>query len=179
MTRQEDDDDRELFRRAMSGVIPLEHDLAPADDRPRPAPVPEMRRRDDQQVLVDMMSDGYEELDIQPGDELHFCRPGIQHSVYRKLRQGQFRLEAELDLHGLTADEARRILVEFLLDARAQRLRHVRIIHGKGLRSDQRGPVLKARVNKWLRQREDVLAFTSARPVDGGTGAVYVLLKRS
>ncbi|MGH8503098.1 MAG: Smr/MutS family protein, partial [Gammaproteobacteria bacterium] len=113
----------------------------------------------------------------QPGDALQYCRPGVRKTVMRKLKKGQYRVGAELDLHGLSARSAQAALTGFIQDARAADTRCVRIIHGKGRRSSNRGPVIKPLAGAWLRRREDVLAFCSARPVDGGTGALYVLLK--
>jgi DNA-nicking Smr family endonuclease len=107
-----------------------------------------------------------------------YARPGLQRTVMRRLRRGDYRIGAELDLHGMTADAARGELARFLREAIGRELRCVRIIHGKGLGSEGRGPVLKPRVARWLRQRDDVLAYCSARPADGGTGALYVLLRR-
>ena len=129
------------------------------------------------QVLQDSLSDEYDPGDIEAGDELIFSRPGIQRSVLRKLRRGQPGIEKELDLHGLTVDEARTALASFLHNCKAQGIRCARIIHGKGHSSHQQRPVLKGKINSWLRQKDEVLAFCSARPIDGGTGAVYVLLK--
>ncbi|MBK9130567.1 MAG: Smr/MutS family protein [Gammaproteobacteria bacterium] len=110
--------------------------------------------------------------------ELDYTRPGLQHGVMRKLRRGQFPVDAELDLHGMTATIARRELYAFLERCRTAAARCVLIIHGKGLSTPDRRPVLKSGVNAWLRQRDDVLAFCSARPRDGGTGALYVLLRK-
>jgi DNA-nicking Smr family endonuclease len=115
---------------------------------------------------------------VQPGDELQFRRPGVPEDVLRALRRGRFRVQDETDLHGLNASEATAHLARFLRAARARDLRCVRIIHGKGLRSGARGPVLKNTVNALLRRAEAVLAFASARPTDGGTGATLVLLER-
>lgn len=157
---------------------PLHHDRIPPA-RNTPPPIPRQRLADEQQVLEDMLSDSVDPEDMETGDELMFCRAGIQNSVLRKLRRGQYSVGAELDLHGLTVSEAKQALTEFLHHARAHNLRCVRIIHGKGNGSLQRRPVLKGKVNHWLPQRAEVLAFCSARAVDGGTGAVYVLLKRS
>ena len=105
-------------------------------------------------------------------------RGGLQQRVLRKLRRGQFAIEAELDLHGYIVPEAREALAVFLRDAQLTGKRCVRIIHGKGLGAEGRLPVLKIKVNSWLRQKDQVLAFCSTRPQDGGTGAVYVLLKK-
>ena len=143
-----------------------------------PLPLPVKRIEDEQQVLQDMLSDPEEPELVETGDELFFARAGLQHNVLRKLRRGQYSIGAELDLHGMTVVEARQQLAAFLQAARQRNVRCVRIIHGKGNGSLQRRPILKGKVNHWLQQRDEVLAFASARPVDGGTGAVYVLLKR-
>ncbi len=114
---------------------------------------------------------------MQPGDTLSYVQSGIQKQVFRKLKRGQYSIEAELDLHGLTRDEAQQQLNEFILEVRERGMRCVRIIHGKGYGSSNHGPVIKPLVNQWLRKRNEILAVCSARPVDGGTGAVYVLIK--
>ena len=112
------------------------------------------------------------------GDEISFRRDGVQDGVMRKLKRGEYRVEDVCDLHGLRVDEAKAHLREFLAAAHARQLRCVRIIHGKGKGSGPRGPVLKTAVNTILRKAGPVLAFTSARRVDGGTGAINVLLSR-
>jgi DNA-nicking Smr family endonuclease len=110
-------------------------------------------------------------------DELSFHRPGVRTQELRRLRRGLYPIEQELDLHGLSQAAARDNLAEFLVQNRDAGRRCVKIIHGKGYRSGARGPILKIAVNSWLRRHADVMAFTSARPIDGGTGAVYVLLR--
>jgi DNA-nicking Smr family endonuclease len=170
------DDDIRLFREA---VGPVRHvsDGRHRHEPPPPPPVPSQRRLDEQQVLRELLSDGIDPADLETGEELLYLRPGLPHALLRRLRRGQFSVGPALDLHGLTADEARCALSGFLQDARRSGARCVRIIHGKGNRSRLGRPVLKQKVSHWLRQRDEVLAFCSARPVDGGTGAVYVLLK--
>jgi DNA-nicking Smr family endonuclease len=170
------DDDRALFRNAVKGAHPIACDQAPRPGR-KPRPIPLQSQADDRQVVNDLLADPIDTADVETGEELLFARPGLQHTVLRKLRRGQYRLDAELDLHGLTAAEARQALAAFLTDCRRHGARNVRIIHGKGLGSFNREPVLKAKVAHWLRQRDEVLAYCSARPVDGGTGAVYALLR--
>lgn len=113
----------------------------------------------------------------ETGDELLYKKPGIQDKVFRKLRRGQIAVAAELDLHGYTVLHARDSLSDFLQECVTRNRRCVRIIHGKGLRSGQGRPTIKSRIGKWLQQRQEVLAYCSARQVDGGTGAIYVLLK--
>lgn len=171
-------DDKQLFRELMGDVQPLIHDkVEPVRKRPRP--IPRKHEEDERQVLIDMMSDEMDIDEVDAGEELLFVRPGIQHKSFRKLRLGHFSTESELDLHGMSVEMARITLARYLLECQERERRCIRIIHGKGLGSaTHRGPVLKNMVNKWLRQRKEVLAFCSALPRDGGTGAVYVLLKR-
>ena len=169
--------DRELFRQAVNDVRPLSHDrVKPYKNQPKAVPI--QSKIDEHQVLADMMSDHFEPLDLQTGEELHFVRTGMQSRVVRKLKRGQYKIEAELDLHGLNVEAARNAVHAFLSFCQEEDRRCVRIIHGKGLSSRHKGPVLKKMVNRWLQQRKEVLAFTSALPHHGGTGAIYVLLKK-
>jgi DNA-nicking Smr family endonuclease len=112
------------------------------------------------------------------GEELlSYRKAGVRDQVARRLRRGQYPVESEIDLHGLSQAHARTELADFIAESVAAGLRCVRVIHGKGMRSGERGAVLKSAVNDWLRRDFDVVAFTSARPIDGGAGAVYVLLR--
>ena len=179
MSESSDDhnDAKRLFRQAMANVRPLKSDrVSPFRKRPRPRPTQTLREQ--QRVMQDMLSDPVDPADLETGEELFFCRDGLQHGLLKRLRRGQFRVERELDLHGKTSLEARHLLAEFLKRCTRDGARVVRVIHGKGLGSHNKIPVLKGKVSYWLRQRDEVLAFCSARPIDGGTGAVYVLLKR-
>lgn len=178
MSPTSDDEDLRVFRDAVRDVKPLEHETALAD-RPRPRPQARFSRADRQAVLMESLTADLADPSVGSGDELIFQRPGVQDSVVRKLRRGHYRVQAELDLHGLTVAEAKQALREFLADAVVHHARCVRIIHGKGLRSGHRGPVLKGAVSGVLRRMGVVLAYVSARQVDGGTGAVYVLLSPS
>lgn len=166
-----------LFRDAVSGIRRLRQDKI-GPHRRTLKPYPQQRHQDEQQALLESLAPPFIEADIEVGDELLFSRNGVQNSVLRKLRRGQYRNEAELDLHRLTATQAHKALVEFIFHSRRRHLRCVRIIHGKGLSSKDQRPVLKGKVNHWLQQWDDVLAFCSARQCDGGTGATYVLLRR-
>jgi len=134
------------------------------------------RRADEAQVLADSLALDAAELDVESGDELSYRREGVAASALRRLRRGEYAVLDELDLHGMTQDEARVALGGFLAEAAQHGRRCVRIIHGKGRGSGHRGPVLKSAVNRWLRRHGDVRAFCSARRNDGGTGALYVLL---
>ena len=172
-----DKEDLSLFREAVSGIRRLSHDKI-GPQRRKLKPYPQQRRQDEQQALIESLGPLPPAADIEIGDELLFSRNGIQNSVMRKLRRGQYRIEAELDLHRLTAKQAHAALAEFIFHSRRRQLRCIRVIHGKGLSSKDQRPVLKGGVNQWLRQWDDVLAFCSARQCDGGTGATYVLLRR-
>lgn len=173
----DDPEDAGLFRRMIGPVEPVRHDRVDQAP-PRPVARPRSSEADERQALQDMLSDYFEPAELETGEELYHRQPGIQHATVRKLRRGQYRIGAVLDLHGMNVAAARASLVGFLQQAQRERLGCVRIIHGKGNRSRHKGPVLKTKVNHWLRQRKDVLAFCSAPPNDGGTGAVYVLLRR-
>jgi len=175
VTRKPDADELQAFRDAVRDVRPLGAEPR-VIHRERPRPRAAFRRRDEVAVLEESVRLTAAELEVEAGDELSFRRGGVQDGVMRKLRRGQYRVEAEIDLHGLTLPEARQELRAFLARAIAQRLRCIRIVHGKGLRSGPRGPVLKNAVNLVLRRTDAVLAFSSARQVDGGTGALYALL---
>ncbi len=170
-------EDIALFRAEVGDVKPLPYDRHVPAIAP-PAPRARWTRADEQEVLELLAEGDFDPGSLESGEALSFARSGLQHQLLRKLGRGQFRIGAELDLHGLTVPLARAALGEFLHDCRARDIRCVRIVHGKGLNSHLRGPVLKTKVNRWLAQRDEVLAFCSARPVDGGSGAVYVLLKR-
>jgi DNA-nicking Smr family endonuclease len=175
-----DDKDHEsrVFREAMRGVRRLERPAAPRRVAPKPPPKARFTRADQKEVLRESLEGPIDEATLSTGDELSFRRDHVPESVITRLRRGQFVIGDEIDLHGMTAVEARLALREFVAAARKKRMGCVRVIHGKGRRSGPRGPVLKNVVNQWLRRTEDVLAFASARAVDGGSGAVYVLLSK-
>ena len=173
--RKPAEEDTRLFREAMRGVRPLDHPPR-VTHRRKPKPKARFRRRDEVEVLAASLELSESQLDVETGESLNFRRPGVQDTVLRKLRRGQYRIESEIDLHGLTLREAKAELRVFLARAIARQLRCVRIVHGKGLGSGPRGPVLKHAVNGLLQRTDRVVAFCSARPVDGGTGAIYVLL---
>jgi DNA-nicking Smr family endonuclease len=171
----EADDDAQLFRAAVRGVKPLGVP-AVVPQAPKARPRARFTRADRMAVLRESLEAPAADAEVGSGEELAFHRPEIQIAVMRRLRRGEYRVQREIDLHGFTVAEAKQALREFLADALEQQLRCVRIIHGKGLRSGNRGPVLKSAVSAVLKRTGAVLAFVSARQVDGGTGAVYVLL---
>jgi len=174
---EHDSEERSLFRKAAAGARPMAQDRA-RPHRRGPKPIPKQRQRDEREVIESLLSHAYEPSEVESGEELLFARSGLQHSVLRKLRRGHYAVEAHLDLHGQTVAQAREAVSRFLHEARAIGKRCVRIVHGKGKSSTGKLPVLKGKVNAWLRQRDAVLAFSSCPPTDGGTGAVYVLLRR-
>ena len=169
------DEDRELFRSAVRDVRPLGHPKR-APEREKRRPRAALRRADEAAVLADSLRLDAADLDVESGDELVYRREGVPESVLRRLRRGEYAVRDEIDLHGMTQDEARGALAAFLADAVHHGHRCLRVIHGKGLGSGHRGPVLKSGVNRWLRRHGAVRAFCSARRNDGGTGALYVLL---
>jgi DNA-nicking Smr family endonuclease len=171
-----DDEEARLFREAVRDVKPLPSDDVPVANRRRPEPRARFSRADRHAVLLESMTEDPADPELAAGDELVYRRAGVPMSVLRKLRRGQYRVQAEIDLHGLTVVEAKQALRQFLANALDRQIRCVRIVHGKGLRSGHRGPVLKGAVSAVLRRLGAVVAYVSARQVDGGTGAVYVLL---
>lgn len=168
-----------LFEQAVQGARPLKGRKRHPAARKPPPPVAASRKRDERLVLDESLEDAVPEAELETGDELSFRREGVRLDRFRKLRRGEFAIQDQIDLHGLNSREARAYLREFVSAAVADGLRCVRVVHGKGRGSGARGPVLKHGVNRWLRQWDEVLAFCSAREVHGGTGAVYVLLRRT
>lgn len=170
--------DAELFRASVPDVTPLRDSGKALLERSRPRPIPVQRLRDERAALRDSLSDHIAwDAGLETGEELCFLREGIGQETLRKLRRGHWVIQDELDLHGLTTLEAGPLLAAFLNHCARRGWRCVRIIHGKGLRSKNREPVLKRKVADWLAQREEILAFCQARRADGGSGAVVVLLK--
>jgi DNA-nicking Smr family endonuclease len=170
----DDHEDAMLFRRAAGKVRRVESDRV-SHELSRPHPLP--RRRDEAESSTAEMLPDSPFGDSTQG-ALFFARPGVQRKVIRNLRRGQFRIEDQLDLHGMTVSKASDALAAFLSECAERQRRCVRIIHGKGLGSSGRRPLIKESVDRWLRLRKEVVAFCSAQPGDGGTGAIYVLLKR-
>jgi len=177
--RQLSENERLLFREEMAGAKQLRGPTRRKPSRRLPSSRPRSREADEADVIANLLTDGPDHEDVESGDELSYRQPGVQLATFRRLRRGQYRVQAELDLHGLFVATAREAVARFLQEAQQRDYRCLRIIHGKGLRSGNRGPVVKTKLAHWLRQRSEVLAYTSARPVDGGTGAVYVLLRKA
>jgi DNA-nicking Smr family endonuclease len=166
------------FRDAVGDVTPLTIRSRVEHDRPPHPPLPKKRWEDDEQVLVASVSDDFEiDTLLHTDDELSFRRPGVGPDVLRKLRRGDWVIQDEIDLHGCRTDEARELLAAFLREAMKRGQRCVRVVHGKGLGSKDKQPVLKGKTRVWLAQRDEVIAFCQARPAEGGSGALVVLLK--
>jgi DNA-nicking Smr family endonuclease len=173
------EEERELFRKSVAGAKPLKAKKKAPARRAKPPPRARFADAEKRAVLEESLRLDLQDTDAFTGEELWYARSGVQHALMRKLRRGQFSPRAELDLHGLRSEDARAVVMEFLYEAQQRNYRCVRIIHGKGLGSGPKGPVIKQKLGGWLRQRKDVLAFCSARPVDGGSGALYVLLGKA
>ena len=170
--------EQDLFKRAAGAVQPIRQPARVQLATEQPAPIPVQQQLDDQRVLLESLSDEFDAstlLDVD--DALSFRRPGIGTDVTRKLRKGEWSIQRELDLHGLRRDDAREVLGAFIRDAHKQGIRCVRVVHGKGLGSPGKVPVLKGKVHSWLIQKDEVLAFVQAWADEGGAGALVALLK--
>lgn len=179
-------DDSDLFRNAVGPVTPVKQDRVHYQG---PKPKPKRLNREPEGLSIgelpetaagfvdaeEARTEGQTEEQLE--GQLSYQGPGVQHRTFQKLRRGQRPAEAELDLHGMGVEDAKESLVLFLAQCARQNRRSVRIIHGKGKRSAQGRPTIKSLIGGWLRQRREVLAYCSARPQDGGAGALYVLLK--
>lgn len=172
--------DRELFIRAAGAVQPLPDKRHVLHKKELIVPLAMQYQKDEQAVLKEAISDEFDVSTLLDTDEhLSFRRPGIGVDVTRKLRRGDWSIQRQLDLHGLRRDDAREALGQFIRDAHKHGIRCVRVVHGKGLGSPGKVPVLKSRVHSWLVQKNEVLAFVQAKPADGGAGALVVLLMAS
>lgn len=171
-------DDATTFKSLVGPVQPVKARRRVLLRKAPPPPRPRFTRADEQAALIESLSGRPDEIGLETGEELSFRRPHVPIRVLKDLKRGKYTIQDELDLHGLTANEARIMLREFMADVLLQGHRCIRIVHGKGLRSGPGGPVLKVKLNKWLPQWDQVLAFTTAPARDGGTGALYVLLAR-
>ena len=169
--------ERNLFTRAIGKVQPLQAPERVILPTPRPVPSVMQQALDEQAALQESLSDEFDVstlLDVD--DQMSYRRVGIGTDVTRKLRKGEWSIQGQLDLHGLRSDEAREALGQFIRSAKSQGWRCVRVVHGKGLGSPGKEPVLKSKVQRWLVQKNEVLAFVQAKPSDGGAGALVVLM---
>ncbi len=166
-----------IFLAAVKNTRPLNIDV-PFTEKTYPKPIAKQFMRDEKQALKDSLSDDfYPAHELESGEELLYLRQGQSPDVLSKLRRGFWVVQAQIDLHGLISDEAREYVAEFLGSCKKRNVRCVRIVHGKGLGSRNREPVLKHKLRNWLMQKDEVIAYAQAKPEDGGSGAVIVLLK--
>ena len=171
-------DEDALFSAAVKDAKPLKFPSKARHAAVKPKPVPSQFIKDERQALRDSLSDDfYPAHEIESGEELLYLRTGQSPSVLSKLRRGFWVVQAQIDLHGLISDEAREYVAEFLSHCKKKNIRCVRIVHGKGLGSRNREPILKHKLRNWLIQKDEVIAYAQAKPEDGGSGAVIVLLK--
>ena len=169
--------ERNLFTRVVGKVAPIANQERVWSPPQRPTPRPLQQDLDDEAVMHESMSDEFDiSTLLDADDQLSFRRPGIGTDVTRKLRKGEWSIQGQIDLHGLRSDEARNAMGQFIRDAKRMGWRCVRVVHGKGLGSPGKEPVLKSKVQRWLVQKKEVLAFVQAKPSDGGGGALVVLL---
>ena len=174
---QEANSDASLFKAEIKNARPLNIDV-PFTEKTYPKPIAKQFIRDEKQALRDSLSDDYYPAhELESGEELLYLRTGQSPSILSKLRRGFWVVQAQIDLHGLISDEAREYVAEFLSSCKKKNIRCVRIVHGKGLGSRNREPVLKHKLRNWLIQKDEVIAYAQAKPEDGGSGAVIVLLK--
>ncbi|NBX61331.1 MAG: DNA mismatch repair protein MutS [Betaproteobacteria bacterium] len=169
--------EKNLFQRAVGQVKPLaSQPRVELGSAPAP-PKAFQQKRDDDRVLRESLSDDFDVSTLlDTDDELSYRRSGIGTDVTQKLRKGHWSLQGQIDLHGLRSDEAREALGQFIRDAHKRGWRCIRVVHGKGLGSPGKTPVLKAKVQRWLVQKNEVLAFVQAKASEGGAGALVVLL---
>nr|WP_315186375.1 Smr/MutS family protein [uncultured Albidiferax sp.] len=169
---------KNLFVQAAGAVHRLPDKRQALLKKQPPEPIATQLKLDEQAVLVEAISDGFDASSLlETDDSLSYRRPGIGIDVLQRLRKGEWAIQRQLDLHGLRSDAARDALSGFIRDAHKQGIRCVRVVHGKGLSSPGKTPVLKGKVRNWLVQKNEVLAFVQARPMEGGAGALLVLLQ--
>jgi len=169
--------ERNLFTRAVGKVAPIANQERVWSPPQRPSTRPLQQDLDDEAVMHESMSDEFDiSTLLDADDQLSFRRPGIGTNITRKLRKGEWSIQGQIDLHGLRSDEARNAMGQFIRDAKRMGWRCVRVVHGKGLGSPGKEPVLKSKVQRWLVQKNEVLAFVQAKPSDGGGGALLVLM---
>jgi len=173
------DDDEQEFRNAVRGAKQLNVEARVPPTKPKPKARARFTRADESAILAEALDDDIDAMEHNSGGALRFHRQSVGRRTLRKLSRGTYSVQSEIDLHGMTLAEAKPRLSDFIRYSAERGHLCVRVVHGKGLGSGERGPVLKNAVNHWLRRWDNVLAFVSTRQADGGTGAIYVLLQRS
>ncbi|MGB5165076.1 MAG: Smr/MutS family protein [Woeseiaceae bacterium] len=173
------EDESDLFKRAMADAKPLQSEERVSPPSRKLKPRARFARADERAALAESLQADIDDLEMDNVEYLRFSRPGVSKREMRQLSRGRYAVQGEIDLHGMTLEEAHENLHEFVSYSANSGKTCIRVVHGKGLGSGERGPVLKRGVNRWMRRWHEVLAFVSTRQVHGGTGAVYVLLRRS
>ena len=161
----------------MQGTTPLQTDPRVPETRPKPKPTAKFTKADEERVLAESLEDDIDTIEHGYGAALRFHRPHVGRRTMRKLQRGGYSVQDEIDLHGMTLEEAKPALSDFINYCASQGKLCIRIVHGKGSGSSRGRPTLKGQLDRWLRMHDAVLAFASTLPRDGGTGAVYVLLR--
>lgn len=173
--------DNDLFKKEIGEVKPIKRKdkVDTYSQIPKPKPVAKKFLEDEKKVLTDSISDNFESIDyFLARDELFYIKKNHSPDIVKKLRNGSWVVEDSIDLHGLTSDEAKVALVEFISHCKQRGIRCIRIIHGKGYNSKNKEPVLKNKVKKWLIQKQEVICFVQAPNHDGGGGALITLLEK-
>ncbi len=177
MSKKQPDEDFSTFKDAIKGVKPLKNDRIDLYAHPQNTRPFKDKNQYDDATYHTHLSDEIESPEVSGEEFLFFAQTGLQFKTQKQLRQGKIIIDDHLDLHGFTITEARQTLLEFIQFAQKQQIRCIRLVHGKGYRASSNKPILKNKINSWLRQHPDILAFSSAQPKDGGTGAMYILIK--
>ena len=175
------DNEKDLFREAVRNVKPLKiksKTIDTSSKKPKPKPIARKSIDDERQVLLDTLSDSYIFEDAESEEGLLFLRSGHSPEILKKLKKGYWVVQASIDLHGMISQEAKSYIVDFIQDWKKRHIRCIRIIHGKGIGSKNKEPVLRNKVKNWLAQKDEVIAYAQAPKHDGGSGAVIVLLKQ-
>ena len=173
-------DDENIFQEAVKNVKPLKiksKTIETASSKPKPKPIAKKFLEDEKRVLLDSLSDDYIYEDGELEDGLLFLRDGHSPDIIKKLKKGYWVVQGSIDLHGMVSQEAKSYIVDFIQDCKKRHIRCIRIIHGKGIGSKNKEPILRNKVKNWLAQKDEVIAYAQAPKYDGGSGAVIVLLK--
>jgi len=180
MHNNNDDEDKNIFQEAVKNVKPLKiksNTIEPSASKPKPKPIAKKFLEDEKKALLDSLSDDYiyEDGDLENG--LLFLRSGHSPDIIKKLKKGYWVVQGSIDLHGMISQEAKSYIIDYIQECKKRHLRCIRIIHGKGIGSKNKEPVLRNKVKNWLAQKDEVIAYAQAPKHDGGSGAVVVLLK--
>ena len=174
----EEESFEDLLEASLGGVTSMKETDKARHDRDKPLPIPSQSIKDEASVVEELLSEDFDEESVEfLSEESSYLRPGLQSQILKKLRRNFWLVQDELDLHGLNSNDARELVAMFLAQAKRNGFRCVRIIHGKGHRSNNHVPVLKTKLFKWLQLRADILAYCESAPADGGSGATMLLLK--